>query len=74
MECILPAWPPPEPSSAGVRPGIQLPEVERRVGWREYVRLAQAAEAAGFDSIWLGDHLLYAPEFTGRGTGTGGGP
>ena len=42
-----------------MRLGIQLPEVERRVGWREYVRLAQAAEAAGFDSIWVGDHLLY---------------
>jgi probable F420-dependent oxidoreductase len=42
-----------------VRIGIQLPEVERRVGWREYLALAQAAEAAGFDSIWVGDHLLY---------------
>ena len=39
--------------------GIQLPEVERRVPWPEYAALARAAEEAGFDSIWLGDHLLY---------------
>jgi probable F420-dependent oxidoreductase len=39
--------------------GIQLPEVEREVRWPEYVALARAAEEAGFDSIWLGDHLLY---------------
>jgi alkanesulfonate monooxygenase SsuD/methylene tetrahydromethanopterin reductase-like flavin-dependent oxidoreductase (luciferase family) len=42
-----------------VRLGIQLPEVERDVGWPEYLRMASAAEAAGFDSIWVGDHLLY---------------
>jgi probable F420-dependent oxidoreductase len=39
--------------------GIQLPEVERVVRWPEVVRMARAAEEAGFDSIWLGDHLLY---------------
>jgi probable F420-dependent oxidoreductase len=42
-----------------LRIGIQLPEVERDVRWPEYVALARAAEAAGFDSIWIGDHLLY---------------
>ncbi len=42
-----------------MRVGIQLPEVEREVRWPEYLALARAAEAAGFDSIWLGDHLLY---------------
>jgi alkanesulfonate monooxygenase SsuD/methylene tetrahydromethanopterin reductase-like flavin-dependent oxidoreductase (luciferase family) len=42
-----------------VRVGVQLPEVERRVGWNEYVAMARAAEEVGFDSIWLGDHLLY---------------
>jgi probable F420-dependent oxidoreductase len=42
-----------------VRLGIQLPEVERDVGWPEYLRMAAAAEASGFDSIWVGDHLLY---------------
>jgi alkanesulfonate monooxygenase SsuD/methylene tetrahydromethanopterin reductase-like flavin-dependent oxidoreductase (luciferase family) len=43
-----------------VKVGIQLPEVERVVSWTEYVQLARAAEESGFDSVWVGDHLLYA--------------
>jgi probable F420-dependent oxidoreductase len=39
--------------------GIQLPEVEREVRWPELRAIARRAEAVGFDSIWLGDHLLY---------------
>ena len=42
-----------------LRVGIQLPEVEREVRWPELVAMAQAAEEVGFESIWLGDHLLY---------------
>jgi probable F420-dependent oxidoreductase len=42
-----------------LRLGIQLPEVEREVRWLELVAMARAAEAAGFDSIWIGDHYLY---------------
>jgi probable F420-dependent oxidoreductase len=42
-----------------VRVGIQLPEVEREVRWPELEAMARAAEEVGFDSIWLGDHLLY---------------
>lgn len=42
-----------------LRVGIQLPEVERDVRWPEYVAMARAAEQVGFDSIWVGDHLLY---------------
>ena len=42
-----------------LRVGIQLPEVEREVRWPEVVSMARRAEDAGFDSIWLGDHLLY---------------
>jgi probable F420-dependent oxidoreductase len=42
-----------------LRVGVQLPEVERDVRWPEYVAMARAAEKAGFDSIWMGDHLLY---------------
>jgi alkanesulfonate monooxygenase SsuD/methylene tetrahydromethanopterin reductase-like flavin-dependent oxidoreductase (luciferase family) len=42
-----------------LRVGIQLPEVEREVRWPEVVAMARAAEEVGFDSIWLGDHLLY---------------
>jgi alkanesulfonate monooxygenase SsuD/methylene tetrahydromethanopterin reductase-like flavin-dependent oxidoreductase (luciferase family) len=36
-----------------------LPEVERDVRWPEYVAMARAAEEVGFDSVWVGDHLLY---------------
>ena len=48
--------------TAGSRPlrvGIQLPEVEREVRWPEYVALARVAEDVGFDSLWVGDHVLY---------------
>ena len=39
--------------------GVQRPEVERVVRWPEYRAMALAVEEVGFDSIWLGDHLLY---------------
>ena len=42
-----------------LRVGIQLPEVERVVRWPEYAAMARAAEEVGFDSVWVGDHLLY---------------
>ena len=48
-----------------MRVGIQLPEVEREVRWPEVAAIAKAAEDGGFDSVWLGDHLLY------RGDGHG---
>lgn len=47
------------PTGRPLRVGIQLPEVEREVRWPEYLALARLAEDTGFDSIWLGDHLLY---------------
>src|SRR5688572_5392070 len=46
-------------SSGHVRIGIQLPEVEREVRWPEVAAIARAAEESGFDSLWIGDHLLY---------------
>jgi probable F420-dependent oxidoreductase len=50
------------------RIGVQLPEVERFVPWPEYLDLARRAEGAGFDSIWVGDHLLYdLPDGSTRG-------
>ncbi len=39
--------------------GVQLPEVEWEVPFPELIAMAQLAEEVGFDSIWLGDHLLY---------------
>ena len=39
--------------------GIQLPEVEREVRWPELLDMIRAIEDLGFDSIWLGEHLLY---------------
>ena len=47
-----------------LRVGIQLPEVEREVGWSEMLELAQTIEDLGFDSIWVGEHLLY--RYAGR--------
>jgi alkanesulfonate monooxygenase SsuD/methylene tetrahydromethanopterin reductase-like flavin-dependent oxidoreductase (luciferase family) len=48
--------------------GVQLPEVERFVPWAEYVDLARRAEAASYDSVWVGDHLLYdLPDGSTRG-------
>ena len=42
-----------------LRIGVQLPEVEREVRWPELRAIARAAEARGYDSIWVGDHMLY---------------
>jgi alkanesulfonate monooxygenase SsuD/methylene tetrahydromethanopterin reductase-like flavin-dependent oxidoreductase (luciferase family) len=39
--------------------GVQLPEVERVAPWSDLARMATTAEALGYDSIWLGDHLIY---------------
>jgi alkanesulfonate monooxygenase SsuD/methylene tetrahydromethanopterin reductase-like flavin-dependent oxidoreductase (luciferase family) len=49
-------------NAATTRPlkvGIQLPEVERDVRWPELLDMVRAIEDLGFDSIWLGEHLLY---------------
>src|SRR3954451_11880169 len=48
--------------------GVQLPEVERFVPWPDYLDLARRAEAAGYDSVWVGDHLVYdLPDGSTRG-------
>lgn len=48
--------------------GVQLPEVEREVHWPELRDMARAAEQAGFDSLWVGDHLLFRdPDLPPRG-------
>jgi probable F420-dependent oxidoreductase len=46
----------------GARPlkvGIQLPEVERDVRWSELLDMTRTIEDLGFDSVWVGEHLLY---------------
>jgi len=45
--------------------GIQLPEVEREVPWAEVRDIARTAEQVGFDSLWVGDHLLFSDPVTG---------
>jgi alkanesulfonate monooxygenase SsuD/methylene tetrahydromethanopterin reductase-like flavin-dependent oxidoreductase (luciferase family) len=47
--------------------GIQLPEVEWEVPFSELLTMARTAEEVGFDSLWLGDHLLYELEIGDRG-------
>src|SRR5439155_12606610 len=42
-----------------LRIGLWLPEVERGVRWSELRDMARTAERVGFDSIRVGDHLLY---------------
>ncbi len=39
--------------------GVQLPEVERVAPWSDLARMAMTAEALGYDSIWVGDHLIF---------------
>jgi len=49
-------------TSARRRPlkvGLQLPEAERVVRWSELLAMARLAEDIGFDSLWVGDHLMY---------------
>ena len=51
-----------------LRVGVQLPEVEREVRWPELLDMVRAIEDLGYDSIWLGEHLLYRwPDRAPRG-------
>ena len=45
--------------SRPLKVGVQLPEVERDVRWNEILDMARAIEDLGYDSLWLGEHLLY---------------
>ena len=47
--------------------GIQLPETERVVRWPEIERMARLIEDSGFDSIWVGDHMLFEEHGTLKG-------
>ena len=47
--------------------GIQLPEVEYEIPFSDLIEMARLAEQVGFDSLWLGDHLLYDLPVGSRG-------
>lgn len=47
------------PARRPLKVGIQLPEVERDVRWSELLEMTRAIEDLGFDSVWVGEHLLY---------------
>src|SRR6185503_21080215 len=40
----------------------EIKDLDRAQRYTEIRAMARQAEAAGFDSIWLYDHLLYRPE------------
>jgi alkanesulfonate monooxygenase SsuD/methylene tetrahydromethanopterin reductase-like flavin-dependent oxidoreductase (luciferase family) len=49
--------------------GIMLPDTEYEMGgasprWSDLLAMARDAEAAGFDSLWVADHLIYRFEGT----------
>ena len=54
--------------SRPLKVGVQLPEVERETRWSELVDMTRAIEDLGYDSVWLGEHLLYRwPDRPARG-------
>ncbi|HUP54869.1 MAG TPA: LLM class flavin-dependent oxidoreductase [Methylomirabilota bacterium] len=46
-------------SARPLKVGVQLPEIEREVRWPEILDMVRAIEDLGYDSIWVGEHLLY---------------
>ncbi len=55
----MPATPSSADPARPLKVGVQLPEVEREVRWPELLDMARAIEDLGYDSVWLGEHLLY---------------
>jgi alkanesulfonate monooxygenase SsuD/methylene tetrahydromethanopterin reductase-like flavin-dependent oxidoreductase (luciferase family) len=53
------------PARRPLKVGFQLPEVERVVRWPEVLEMARLGEQIGFDSVWVGDHMLYRSEALG---------
>lgn len=50
---------------ASLHMGVILPNYGEALQVDELVRVAGAAESAGFDSAWLTDHVMVAPEHAG---------
>jgi luciferase-type oxidoreductase len=56
-----------QPDPSRLRIGIELPIAERRARpdiprWTDILAMARLAEEAGFDAVWVEDHLLLRPE------------
>lgn len=47
------------PPPARLKLGYHLPETDRPTTWRDIASLSRTAEAVGFNSVWVPDHLLY---------------
>ena len=58
MPCAVFCRAQPAPSVTGMRIGLHLPNAGLVPEGAGVVRVAQAAEQAGFDSVWLFDHLF----------------
>ena len=53
-----------QPNNQPLKVGVFLPFAEYAMDgatprWSNLMRLAQCVEDSGFDSLWLGDHLLF---------------
>ncbi|MFN8622793.1 MAG: LLM class flavin-dependent oxidoreductase [Chloroflexota bacterium] len=54
----------PTPATRPLKVGLLLPIIEGTMaggsaGWRELLAFARHAEALGFDSLWIPDHLIF---------------
>jgi alkanesulfonate monooxygenase SsuD/methylene tetrahydromethanopterin reductase-like flavin-dependent oxidoreductase (luciferase family) len=63
-------------SSRPLKVGLNLPTVEgtmdgRSAGWADLLALARRAEACGFDSLWVSDHMLVSWQEHTRGVWEG---
>ena len=55
------------PRRRPLKVGVQLPEIEWDARWPDLLAMARRAEDAGFNSLWVGDHLLYRKPAGARG-------
>ncbi len=56
-----------QPRRRPLKVGIMLPDTEGEMGggsarWNDLLAMARTAEEAGFDSLWVADHLLFRYE------------
>ena len=49
-----------------LRTGEQSKPAGRVIGWSELREMTLMAEAVGFDTIWVADHLIYPQRRVGR--------